>query len=37
MMVGMGMTEKQGGSDVRSNQTRAHADRARRDAAASIG
>ncbi|WP_207000138.1 isovaleryl-CoA dehydrogenase [Trinickia mobilis] len=25
MMVGMGMTEKQGGSDVRSNQTRAHA------------
>ncbi len=25
MMVGMGMTEKQGGSDVRSNRTRAHA------------
>jgi len=24
-MIGMGMTEKQGGSDVRSNQTRAHA------------
>ncbi|CDY73562.1 Acyl-CoA dehydrogenase [Caballeronia glathei] len=25
MLIGMGMTEKQGGSDVRSNQTRAHA------------
>jgi putative acyl-CoA dehydrogenase len=25
MMIGMGMTEKQGGSDVRSNRTRAHA------------
>jgi len=25
MMIGMGMTEKQGGSDVRSNQTRAYA------------
>jgi putative acyl-CoA dehydrogenase len=25
MLVGMGMTEKQGGSDVRSNRTRAHA------------
>jgi putative acyl-CoA dehydrogenase len=27
MMIGMGMTEKQGGSDVRSNQTRAFATR----------
>ncbi|BAO87685.1 isovaleryl-CoA dehydrogenase [Caballeronia cordobensis] len=25
MLIGMGMTEKQGGSDVRSNRTRAHA------------
>ena len=34
MMIGMGMTEKQGGSDVRSNRTRAHAARAPAGAAA---